>query len=459
MYIYYLYKWLSSPKKKIIYYVVGLICGTLGYITKATSMFVVVFFIAFLIIEHEVRIILQYNVPSIFRKVEIYLKENIHRLIFLGVISIVPVIFGYVWTSHADAMKSLSVYTEWLTSENLHSWNYGTIQQKTSISNWNVIFQRYLAFFGGDFVLVCSIICYFIVSKKKYVKFIIFSTMAQILTAFSLFNLFYVHNYYLITLTPFVYMSFGIMLYEVFDELDVRIACNQIIVILICASLMYSQVKVNGDYLSGVKDISMENTNVGKFINGITNEDEFILITDEDWSPLTLYNADRKGFMVKNTELFDDVDFKTFIMEDNYTTLETHNVSTANNFLKIYSELEQFPIDNDGSVSNSESIYVYKFVDNIKSDIDNDDNLIIDTEEFYDLDLFNTDNAITFCYGIDYNAVLDTVVVDKEGITHNCKITLLKDTEKIKVNFSGICNNIDKIQIKLGDLENVEIYY
>jgi hypothetical protein len=256
-----------------------------------------------------------------------------------------------------------------------------------------------------------------------------------------------------------VYLAFGIMLHEIFNELSEHTGEKKLIVTVISMVLIIAQIKTNKDYISGVMNISKDNTNVGIFVNKITNNDELILITDEDWSPVTLYNADRKGFMITDEELLQDTDFHAFIKDDNYTTLVTHQLDKANAFLNIYSCLEQYPIDNNGLIGGAQSIFVYKFNDDLLNDMDLSNEVIINSDDFYDIDTINMDNPVIICYNVDENVALDVNIVDMDGVSHNCKITLLKDAESIYINFGEVCKSIDSIQILLGEVESVKIKY
>ena len=446
IYIYYLYVWLRNDKEKPYAYFISLLFGVAGYTTKTTSMFVVVYFVAFMIIEHEIDKIKQSRKDRSIDAIKDYLANNIKRIILLLVIAIVPVLFGYAWTRYADSMKELSVYTKWLSARHLNTWNYGTIKQKLIPGSWKVILKRYAAFFGGEYVFLASVLSYLFVTKRRYMKYIIYSSAAQILTIFTLFNLFFVHNYYLITLTPFVYLSWGIMLYEIIVDLNISIEVKRFVIIALSTVLLYAQEKTNEDYVSGICDIPMVNRNVGTFIKEITEDDELILITDEDWSPNTLYNAERKGFMCRDTSLLEDDDFIDFIRSDRYTTLETHQIETANMFLSIYPELVQFPIENNGEIFDSESIFVYKFGAGYTEERDLMRESALTERETYTINGVATD-VIKLNYKVADNVIVDAVITDADGETHNCKITLLKDTDHIWVDFEGVSDAITAIQI------------
>ncbi len=447
----YVYLFLDVIKKPgVVNSVLCLISGALGYLTKATTMFVAVFFLFFLIIDAELKVLTRCGGDSIFTQSLKYIKENIKRLLVVGCVAIIPVLFGAVWTYYTDNLKALSNYTITLTSYRLHDWNFGTWSQKLNIFNWKVIWDRYLAFWGGKYALLAVATTYLFATKRKHIKLICFSFAAQFFTIFTLFNLYKVHNYYLIAITPFVYMCFGLMLYEIFGSLVEMEKGNVALVVLTSVLLLMGQRAENGDYISGISDISKENDNPGIFLNKITKDDELMLVADEDWNPSVLYDAERRGFMLSGMAWLDQEDFRSFIRDDNYTTVFTHTPETAELISESLGTIQQVPRE---GVKDS---FYFRFNKGLY-DVKYDSELIVDSDESFDL--VDDDCRVSFEYHTESPEVIETYLLDSNGAWRFFSVTLLPTQNHMDVDFSFALDKICGIQMKLDEDSTIILKY
>src|SRR5690606_38111911 len=63
-------------------------------------------------------------------------------LALAAVLWLIPVGAGFLWNSHADAIKSASPATQFLTADALDAWNFGTLPQRLDPRNWQIIGSR-----------------------------------------------------------------------------------------------------------------------------------------------------------------------------------------------------------------------------------------------------------------------------------------------------------------------------
>lgn len=456
----YLYCFYQLIKNEIssFCYLVGIFAGIAGYLTKATTMFVVVFFVVFLTIDNEMVLLKREYKHDKSTGIKKYFSNHLIRLLKYIPLAIIPVIFGYFWTVYADKMKSMSRYTEYLTSESLSEWNYGTIEQKTTVKNWLLIGDRYLPLCGGGLLFCLIIVIYLLFTEKKYMKIVVFSWAAQFLTIFILFNLYYQHFYYFIALSPFVYMSLGIMLYEIIGTITYKKKATVAILLVGIMLLQINQYN-NYEYFDGIVHVDTRNNSIGKLLDRITKEDELIIITDEEWSPDTLYAANRRGFMGYALDKKRKGEFSSFFKADNYTTLVTHDLEKADNILDAFDTIVAYPVVLGEEFKDAESTYIFKFDDNTFVGNNYEHKTDITRSDMYHIDNYSTDKPLTISYSTDENIFLACTIVDDSGIRYGMNIPLIASRNTTKVYFGHICNTITGIQFGLGEESNITIMY
>lgn len=434
---------LIQNEKKLLSLLVGLFFGILAYVTKATTLFPIVYFIMLVLINCEIPKIVEYE-GTWYGKIGSYLKNNFSRLLLLVILLFVPVLFAKLWTNHADNMKELSIFTSWLSSRSsdMIAWNYGTLSQKISLSDWKVIVERYVNFWGGGFSFLGIILSYIFLSARRYCKIVIFSFVAQFATIITLFNLYLVHNYYLIGITPFVFLSMGLMLYEVFSSIPRDNAyMRKLEIIILCLVFGYLQIRVNDDYISGVVDIQSHKGNIGNYISQITTEDELILVADEDYNPSTLYSANRKGFMIRNSEWIDSNELYSLVSNDNYTTLLVHDILKANEFLSHESEVVEYAIPLNDSYFGARDSFVYKFGENIIGDDICKNAYVPRDDDEICINGINSYGILGLKYSIDSDKVVSIVAEGSNGDKQGSQITLLKDLGNIYIDVNSLLDN------------------
>lgn len=211
LYVWGFYSWFLDGNRRR--YGMGLFFGCLGYLLKATTMFPYVFLLAFLLINYWIKDLNNQKGQNSKIHIKEYLYKQCKRILPLFIICVIPVIVGMLWTYWADFVKGSSEYTDWLTSANLSTWNYGTWVQRCDLDNWEVIVERLVNFFGGKIVFIVLMIIYLAVSRRKNIIVLLYSFAACFMTIGILFNLYYVHDYYLMALSPLICLFYGVLLH------------------------------------------------------------------------------------------------------------------------------------------------------------------------------------------------------------------------------------------------------
>ncbi len=111
-----------------------------------------------------------------------------------------PTLASLAWTLHADAVKGASEATSLLTSGALRGWNLGTMAQRISGTDWGVILDRVDSLILGRGWLVVGVVAVIVIRRQR--AFWIGIALVPLLAVEFFFNLYRVHDYYLIAITP-----------------------------------------------------------------------------------------------------------------------------------------------------------------------------------------------------------------------------------------------------------------
>lgn len=113
---------------------------------------------------------------------------------------ILPASIAVLWVWHTDQIKASSMFTEWLTSKELDHWNWGTQAQRLDWRNWAAILTRWFRLMAPGGIALAPFIAMagFTTQDKKYRLAVLASLAGLGLPVLLFFNLYVVHEYYLI---------------------------------------------------------------------------------------------------------------------------------------------------------------------------------------------------------------------------------------------------------------------
>ncbi len=224
-----------------------------------------------------------------------------HRLdpAFLSML-VIPGLASLAWTLHSDAVKGASATTAWLTSSALRSWNFGTIGQRLSASNLDVILDRIDTFILGRGWLILAVIA--VVVVKRHRAFWFGMLLVPILAIEGFFNLYLVHDYYLIAISPALAAILALGIGTIADWTRIKErwlvpGLGAITLIWVGLTLGMTQSYWNPAYAElGRPASSIE-------IAALTEPNEYSMVFGRDWSPHVFYYADRRGMMLREPPL------------------------------------------------------------------------------------------------------------------------------------------------------------
>lgn len=210
----------------------------------------------------------------------------------------VPLLYGYMWTAYADAIKAASPFTADQTSAALTSWNYGTIAQRLSPGTWELIGGRIDELVLGGATVIWVVLAFVGCLRLKRRAFAVAWLAGAFIGPLLFTNLYWIHDYYLIALSPMA--AAGVGLAVVWMVRKWRWVLPPLVAgVLILAWGMTLQ---RSEHYWGIQwwntaggELHFE---AAQYIDARSNPTDLVVVTGRGWNPATLYYAQRWGLMV-----------------------------------------------------------------------------------------------------------------------------------------------------------------
>lgn len=205
-------------------------------------------------------------------------------------------VLGFTWTRFSDTYKDGLQYTQFLTSESLTSWNFGTIDQRLDTRNWSKILEYLEAINGLPIIFIILMVAALAFWRNRMI------TLALATTCFVgpiiFFNLYYMHSYYLAAIYPalVIVMAAGIFGIAKFVEDSpgrIIVAGAMVVSVLVMAWIspegqLVSQRSTEGLYQFPLAEEIVDNTPI----------DAGVITVGCDWNPAYSYLSGRRSLML-----------------------------------------------------------------------------------------------------------------------------------------------------------------
>lgn len=247
------------------------------------------------------------------------------RLIGAGLVTLPGILAAVLWNGYADAVKQAHPYANFLTSENLSAWNWGTISQRLDPAWWSRIFQHLNLIFPWWWWGIIAAGA--AVGSSRQRSGIALSVIVLGTGPLAFANLYYVHNYYLMAVAPAAVVAMTLSLAALKQRWSGSPPAMASLV-LGCIVLIGLQVM---DYRDGLGRGQVRNRPLPEFgllVNELTQPDDRILIIGQEWDPLLTYTINRPlAFVRENYETDEDAwrMSREAMQPDDYTVLIATN--------------------------------------------------------------------------------------------------------------------------------------
>ena len=210
---------------------------------------------------------------------------------------VVPLAAGLLWTRHADAIKAGSELTEWLTSDALRTWNFGTLDQRLEGWRWVELVRRMARDHLG-IVLLPFFLLGLLQSRRRSLWL---GWAAGGVAGVAVFwNLHVVHDYYQAALTPIGAGVAGVGASALFRHPRAARYRHPTAVATLVGLLVLIGVAHDHYYWErSWYEIPPSDGRlvVARSIDAHTVPSDRVAVLGLDWSPEVLYYARRKGIM------------------------------------------------------------------------------------------------------------------------------------------------------------------
>ena len=296
-----------SGIKRYLFISFTCIIGCFAYSIKLTTAFPFVLLISILFGLD----VFKYSIPFLKEKKlykYLFSKESFKNAAIVFCVFLVPFLTMYLWVRHSDLVKMQSAFSYITTSSSLRDWNFGTWADKTTISNWFKLFYR-IGFGIVPFTLLLVALLSFYRKELRsiHMKFIA-SFLLSFITIFIFFNLYFVHDYYLVAVLPFLSVCFALAFYlsqnfiQSFGVLKNKYALTFVLLVITCLPFLLPKgMELSKEY---TRFIWSKNTDsdypqfvLGEEIQKYTNKQDKVIFTDYEWSSEMLFYSKRKGLM------------------------------------------------------------------------------------------------------------------------------------------------------------------
>lgn len=222
----------------------------------------------------------------------IHLKKNLKLLTSVAIPIAISGVFTQLWTIWADHIKESNPATQWLTSQKLQQWNFGTINQRLIFNNWSGIIDRINDLSSVSWsLIVIALVVLFDVRSRKIISCLLTSGFG---TVAIFFNLYLVHDYYLTAISFLFVLATGVAL----DGLSRLISIHLLRSISILAAttvLLVFSLTTQHEYW---KIAYVKHGRPGSELRALSTRDQLAFVSYGSWNPQLLYYAQRRGMML-----------------------------------------------------------------------------------------------------------------------------------------------------------------
>lgn len=216
------------------------------------------------------------------------------KLILLAISLLLAVIPVLIYTHYADAYKMQNVFSQFITSKSLKTWNFGSISQRMELS----CYQQILNFTKHNItiLIIPTFFSYlFCIRSRCIIQFA--AVMAYLSNCLVLFNLYYIHLYYYYSNAIFGLLFIAI---EIGYWTKMKSHFNVILplaIIILVGLFTYKK------YYFEVQSVKNEfPVKIGGIIEKTTHNDQFSIICGADWDSQIPYYSNRRAIMLRSDD-------------------------------------------------------------------------------------------------------------------------------------------------------------
>jgi hypothetical protein len=218
------------------------------------------------------------------------------RYLAVGGAGALALVLTALWTVHADSVKAADPATAWLTSRRLQDWNFGTWSQRLTLANWQRISDHTATLLPAlpAVLFVVAGVVVALASRRRAMALTVLAIC--VLPPLVFFNLYVVHDYYLVALTAQVCMVLGLGVDVVLDRCRTR--AHVLAVVTAAVVLVAAGAVTTADRWQVAYDGDVAAPRLASVVRHYSDPSETVIIEGLDWDPSVPYYADRAAEML-----------------------------------------------------------------------------------------------------------------------------------------------------------------
>lgn len=230
--------------------------------------------------------------------------------IALAFLVVAPVIVGVTWTAYADQVKLAQASTAPLASSGaaLREYYFGLISDRFALAHWSLIATTVLFTMTGLLLPLWALMAAAGLQGTRERRFLAGLLVACfLLPVLVLMPLYFVHDYYLIAVSPVVASMVGLGGSWLWTHRRSRATRA----LAVCAGTAWTVgLALTAGYWTVSYDgvVDRERTlQAAGYVRARTGPDDWVVLRGRDWDPAVFYYARRRGFMVRPSADAQDV--------------------------------------------------------------------------------------------------------------------------------------------------------
>ncbi|HVU16333.1 MAG TPA: hypothetical protein VHD32_05390 [Candidatus Didemnitutus sp.] len=201
---------------------------------------------------------------------------------------------GLWWVQHSDDVKNSNPFSGFLTSTDLHRWNYGDFGLRFDTSFWRHLQETVFQFILSEGGLVIGLVAATLARPAARVTAL--ACLAGFLSGPLIFsNLYHIHDYYYTANGILLVTAAGLLLASAWDNERLPGSALWTALILVTALQLLSFDRGYGTYHWRPAPPPPE---MGVIVRETVPADGVVLIYGADWNPLLPYYSERRAVMV-----------------------------------------------------------------------------------------------------------------------------------------------------------------
>jgi hypothetical protein len=215
---------------------------------------------------------------------------------------VIAATLGRWWVRHADAVKDANPFSGFLKSSEMASWNWGTLDQRFSLTVWNEAWSNIRQFVLSEPSAVILLICCALTAASIR-RFAAAGALAFLMGPILFANLYYRHDYYYSANAVLLLISAGLLLAGMWESSTFPKAAKRVVLVLFFGSQLLAFYRGYG--FNHRRELPQP-PGIASVIRDVVPPDGVVLIYGWDWDSLIPYYSQRRAIMVpggRETEL------------------------------------------------------------------------------------------------------------------------------------------------------------